>query len=156
MRRIKLTNCDRYVLVDNDDYDILSNYKWRGRKSHGTVRYAEYGKESITMHGFLITDIPDNYIIDHINNDGLDNRRENLRVIPKKKNAWNRDAYKGRRFKGTAKVTKSNKYQARIRYEGKLIYLGSYNTEEEAAHAYDRKAIELFGELANLNFKCED
>ena len=160
---ITLSNTPEAAVVDKDKLKILSQYIWRGRKSHGKIKYAVTGKTGLPMHRVVWgKKILDGYIIDHINNNGLDNRLVNLRVIKKEQNAWNRKAYKGRKFKGTAKISGTKgggkQYQARIRVDKVLIYLGSFYTEEEAARTYDEHARLYFGDLACLNFptKCED
>lgn len=91
--------------------------------------------------------------IDHKNGNGLDNRRENLRPFAGGQNMMNREKLNGRgRFKGAFKNTKGQTYMAAIRINGKSQYLGCFNTDIEAARAYDAKAKELFGEFAKLNF----
>lgn len=156
MKTIELSNCDEKLILDDEDFIPFARFTWRAHKSHGDHKYVVRGKAGIYVHNELMGPIPEGFIVDHINGNGFDNRKENLRIIPKEKNTWNRKAYKDRKYKGTAKISGAveghKQYQARIRYEGQLIYIGSYYTEEEAARAYDNKAKELFGELACLNF----
>lgn len=107
------------------------------------------------LHRWILN--PDaEFVVDHINGDQLDNRRENLRIASMTENSRNRTRHKAyrSRFKGVTyddeKVEK--KWRARISFEGKRIYLGHHLTEEEAAEAYDKAALELHKEFANLNF----
>ncbi|WP_412102526.1 HNH endonuclease [Paenibacillus alvei] len=95
------------------------------------------------------------YVVDHINGDPLDNRRENLRVATRNENCRNRRRRKRYkyRFKGVTydKDKVVNKWRARISYEGKRHCLGYFYTETEAAKAYNEAAIRLHGEFASLN-----
>ena len=91
--------------------------------------------------------------IDHVNGDGLDNRRANLRPATAGQNQANRSRNTNgtSRFKGVAWFQKSQKWMAKITHNYKQIYLGCYHTEKEAAIAYNVAALELFGEYARLN-----
>ena len=100
--------------------------------------------------------------VDHINGNTLDNRKENLRLCTNQQNAMhrgktknNKSGYKGVRYmkKKKGMINEHSKpWQAQIYLNQKQIYLGCYKTPEEAARAYDKKAIELFGEYATLIF----
>lgn len=94
-------------------------------------------------------------IIDHINGDGADNRLCNLRICTAAGNCQNRRPKAGRNLKGfTANTPRQgqNRYQAKIQCDKRLIYLGTYDTEIEAAQAYDIAARQYHGEFARLNF----
>jgi hypothetical protein len=100
--------------------------------------------------------------IDHINGDGLDNRDENLRPCTVSQNIANSrgdkigkkwSKYKGVVFRPEVKGDKGGKqWKVRIGFQNTVVHIGSFSTEEEAARAYDRKAVELFGEFAHVNF----
>ena len=93
------------------------------------------------------------HTIDHINRDSTDDRWENLRDVTQSVNNWNKNGYKirdGSLYKGVTK--RDNRYYAYV--QGK--YLGSYATPEEAARAYDKKALELWGDRAVLNFPLDE
>ena len=92
--------------------------------------------------------------IDHINGNGLDNRKVNLRLCNSSQNQRNARKRKSgtSRFKGVDWHKESKKWRARICVNRKRIHIGRYKSEFEAAQAYDKKAIELFGEFASLNF----
>jgi len=96
--------------------------------------------------------------VDHINGNPLDNRRENLRICTRAQNTCNRKAVVNSKsgYKGVTKKNSSRKWIPEIRKDGKKLYLGSYNTPEEAAKAYDKAAKEIFGEFAKLNFPDKD
>lgn len=93
-------------------------------------------------------------LIDHINGVIDDNRIENLRLANRSQNAANQKLSKQNTsgYKGVIKSKKDRKWIAQIKYQQRLFHIGTYDTKEEAAKAYDNKANELFGEFANLNF----
>jgi len=96
---------------------------------------------------------PEDMHIDHINGDGLDNRRENLRIVsPRQNQANSRKHVLGQsRYKGVAWCQGAHKWRAYISPDRQQIHLGLYDTEIEAAAAYDTRAREIFGEHACLN-----
>jgi hypothetical protein len=96
--------------------------------------------------------IPEDKEIDHINHDGLDNRMVNLRLCTRRQNNANQRKARGSsRFKGVTWDELHQKWRAQVGYENKRIYLGIFDSETEAAGAYDAKAKELFGEFAAVN-----
>jgi hypothetical protein len=92
-------------------------------------------------------------VVDHINHDGLDNRRCNLRVCSHAENVRNQRGQYGRssRYKGVSRDRRLGKWRAQIWHNGKHTYLGLHDSETAAAEAYNAKARELFGEFAYLN-----
>jgi hypothetical protein len=139
-------------IVDDEDFEYLSKMKWRNEKG-----YAKSGGayNSVYMHR-LIMNPPNDMQIDHKNNNPLDNRKVNLRIVTDAQNKYNtrmRDGLKKNKsgYKGVWKPKWSKKFIAEIRFEKKKYHLGSFSDKKEAAIAYDKKAIEFFGEYANLN-----
>lgn len=118
------------------------------------------GTNAISMHR-LIMNTPDGMDTDHINRDKLDNRRENLRVCTTSQNTANskKQSVNTSGFKGVFSIegAKGNakKWKSKIEVKGSSIYLGSFNTAQEAAKAYDNAAVKYFGEFAKLNFQKE-
>ncbi len=108
-----------------------------------------------TMHREILK-CPKEMVIDHINHNGLDNRRVNLRMVTAQQNSWNVKKPRGKfssKYKGVSFDKRSKKWTAAIFYKGKRIYIGQFDDEETAGRAYDLKAKELFKEYACLNFK---
>lgn len=139
----------RFAKVDNEDFEKVRHLTWC--TSHGYAYNFNIGK----MHRYIM-DYPENLHIDHINHDKLDNRRRNLRLATQQENSFNsraRKQDKTSKYKGVWFSSKSKKWVSDITKDGKKRRVGTFNTEEEAGKAYDRKALELFGEFAYLNFK---
>jgi hypothetical protein len=159
------------VLLDEADYvQFVENdrYKWWIRKvstrpwvdSAYVMGTDKHAKKEVALHRVML-DAPKGMVVDHINRNGLDNRRSNLRLCTHRENMQNRRANSNNLtgYKGVRLTKSGKKYIARHcqKIDGKTVehYLGTYDTPEEAARAYDAKAIELFGEYANLNFPEE-
>jgi hypothetical protein len=156
LEKIKLTR-GKYTIVDDEDYDFLMHFKWYPIKSPKDIFYAvswcKYG--TIYMHR-IVLELEDPKIhIDHIDRDGLNNQKSNLRMATHAQNQHNvpfrRDNTSG--YKGVSFYKPYNKYIAHIQFNGKNIHLGYYDTAIEAAMAYDEAAKELHGDFSNLNFK---
>ena len=96
---------------------------------------------------------PKGMVVDHIDGNSLNNRRSNLRLCTVSQNHQNRRrTYGSSKYKGAWWDKRRNKWVAAITFKGKYIYLGFFDNEIDAGKAYDRKAAELFGEFAYLNF----
>jgi hypothetical protein len=155
VRYIALTK-GRYAIVDAADYEVLNRYRWcvSGKGSRAYAVRCHKGTH-ISMHRFLMKP-PKGMVVDHINGNGLDNRRSNLRICTQQQNLYNsRPKGKSSRFKGPCWDKSRQKWIVIIRYEGRNMQIGRFDDEVEAARAYDRKAYELFGEYAWLNFPEE-
>lgn len=154
MKKIKLTQ-GKYALVDNEDYEFLSKYKWCFSPS-GTGYAERRDKKSLTgkiirMHRFIL-DAPKDKIVDHKNMNGLDNRRNNLRLCTKSENMRNRNKTRINKsgFKGVY-LDFNGQWKAQIKIKGKNVSLGRFDKKVDAAKAYNDKALIEFGEFANLN-----
>lgn len=144
-----------YVLIDEDMFDVLSKYNWNERKSSKDHTSYASTRDNVKMHRLIMgLKVGDKRLVDHINHNGLDNRRCNLRVCTNAENTRNARPSKNAtsKYKGVS-VSKCNTYVSRIRVDGKLIQLGTFKSELEAAEKYDVAAKKYFGEFAYLNFK---
>lgn len=160
---IRLTN-GKPVVVDAADVEFLSQYTWVERTAgHGFCRtsYAmampqrDGVRKGFFMHRLLLNAQPDQFV-DHIDGDGLNNTRANLRFATRSQNGANA-APSSRNTSGYKGVYFSNghgKWAAAIRVEGARTYLGFYDTKEEAALAYNAAAIKAHGDFAYLNEVC--
>lgn len=131
--------------------------KAAGSVSHGYRQTKVNGKKRLVHRIVWVMaygQIPDSMIIDHIDGDGLNNRLDNLRVVTNAQNQLNRKADVGRKFKGVYQTKRG--YKAEITHQGNRIYLGVFKSDLEAAKAYDKKAKELHGRHAKLNFHKEE
>lgn len=156
MKKIELTQ-GRFAIVDDEDYEYLNQFKWCFKKEPNSEKgYAVRKEKSKIIHmEFLILEKHSGLIIDHINIDSLDNRKENLRLCTKAENCQNRSIRKNSSsgYKGVfrTKNSKKNPWRARITNNGKRIHLGVFPSKKEAAIAYNEKAKELFGDFAATN-----
>lgn len=150
------SNTGEEILFDLEDYDKIKDYCWyvqytNKEKSYkrvqGTIKHGQY----IKMHR-LIIDCPNDCVVDHVNRNPLDNRKENLRVCSQTENMRNRKQNINNKLgiKGVYQI-KNGSYCARIIKEDIAYHIGLFDTVKEAADAYDSKAKELFGEFAYLN-----
>ena len=160
-KQIKLDN-GMEVIVSTADYKRLSEHAWKAVPS-GRNFYAYRNTKSgqLFMHkdvavkaGIYRTGLE----LDHKNNNTLDCRRSNLRAATRNENLSNRakfTTYDGKpctsQFKGVTLSGNKQKWISQLRNEGQLYYLGTFDTQEEAAVAYNRAAKEFFGEFAQLN-----
>lgn len=161
VREISLTQ-GKVALVDEKDYDRLSKHKWYAAKSTYTF-YAQREvringtRLTISMHREILGLIHgDGRIPDHRNRDGLDNRKENLRIVTYSVSVYNRNMLRSNTsgFRGVnwCWYHQINKWRARIQVGRKMIHGGYYLDPIDAALAYDNMAIKYFGNDAILNF----
>jgi hypothetical protein len=153
MRQIILSN--RIILVDSEDYEKVTSFTWRLQKYNtpGKFRVITGARKTQLYLHHLILPCPTGYVIDHINGNGLDNRKENLRICTNQENSFNHDISKNNTsgYTGVSLRKKSGKFRAYIHHNRKYNYLGDYITAEKAALAYNAAAIKYFGIFARLN-----
>jgi len=155
MKEITLSNNITKVLVDDEDFDLVKNYKWslvKGTKtSYATARI---NGKAIYMHRWIMSP-PLNMEIDHIDHNGLNNRKNNLRISDISENRRNRASWgKSSIYKGVSYNKKYKLYKMNFGSAGSPIrVVKSFKSEIAAAKEYDRLAKIHYGEYANLNFK---
>jgi len=147
-----------FALVDEEDFFRLSLFRWfasrpAGCRSPYAVRTD--GRSKIAMHREILR-AP---LVDHVNGNTLDNRRQNLRAATVAQNLWNRGKPLRRGFEGQAsgyigvhRYKRTDRWIARISVNGRRLNLGVFADPAEAARAFDRVAREHRGEYARLNF----
>ena len=166
MKHIKLTQ-GQVAIVDDEDYEWLNQWKWCAsynpkRSVYVAVRkfQAKNGKRKTLLMSRIILGLKvgDKRQADHINHDTLDNRRANLRICTHAENQHNQRAHRfhnGKpclsQYHGVSWHKAAKKWHARIRNNGKRIYLGCFTSEIAAAQRYNKAATELFGEFACVN-----
>jgi hypothetical protein len=154
IKEIQLTQ-GYIALVDDEDYEKVSQYKWYAENR----LYSWYARttiiktrKNIYLHRFILNVKPDEEV-DHINGNGLDNRRCNLRIVTHQQNMMNvkKRINGSSKYRGVFWDKEREKWEAQIAINGKSCYLGLFTSEVEAAKAYNIKALESFGEYAKLN-----
>lgn len=147
------------TIIDDEDLLRVSKFKWRIRRSQSAgAKIPHFYAVDTTrvkrqLHRFILN-APVGKQVDHINGNGLDNRKQNLRLCDFSQNQANRKVvYSKMGFKGVSISTTGSTVFAQIKVRGKTIYLGSFDSSELAARAYDVAASKYFGEFASLNFE---
>jgi hypothetical protein len=154
-REIRLTK-GLSALVDAADFDWLSQWNWCANQGRYAVRQSHREDRADGKRGFIhmhreILAPPVGMYVDHVNGDGLDNRRANLRVCTRQQNAQNgRGDLRADKLRGAFAI--KDRWQAIIIANGHRHYLGTFRTQEEAARVYDAAARQLHGDFAVLNF----
>jgi HNH endonuclease len=158
MKEIPLTR-GKVALVDDEDYESLIQWKWLVRYHRKTCyarRIDRHTGKPITIHMHReILGVKPNQQVDHINGNGLDNRRSNLRIAGHAQNLWNRGRTRKNSsgFKGVHWVERLNKWCVQVQANGKARCLGWFVDLYDAASAYDLEALKLHGEFAHVNFR---
>jgi hypothetical protein len=151
---------NKTTLIDEDDYEKIKKFTWYAHKGlddkfRATATYSnkENIRKTIKLSRFIMNN-PKGKVVDHINGNTLDNRKDNLRVCTNAENIRNSIKPKNgvtSKFKGVYFDKLLKKYRAQIGFNRKIIHLGCFINEEDAALSYNENAIKLFGEFAKLN-----
>lgn len=147
------------AIVDDDDFDWLSQMRWCAHREGRQIYAWSYknvdGRQTYLKMHRIILNAPQCAVVDHVNGNGLDNRRENIRLATRTENCANR----GKTVSGTSKYkgvhwsSRRNRWIAQIKKNRVGKYIGSFSTEVEAAQNYDMAARILFGGFARMNFQ---
>jgi hypothetical protein len=146
---------EQIVLIDDEDYIKISEYKWsvvKYRENSGLYAVGNLKNKKISMHRLLMGS-PEKLYVDHIDHNTLDNRKRNLRVCNNSENNINKFKNKKGKtseYKGVSK-TIYNTYKAEIRFDKKRLKLGTFKNEDQAAIAYNIAALKYQGEFARPN-----
>lgn len=150
----------KFATIDIEDWPRVSQFKWHASRHrsgnwyarkkcvHADGRIGVYG-----LHQFILGLAPGT-LVDHVDGEGLNNTRQNLRPATPGQNRTNTGAQRNNKvgYKGVTKRGRYDRWQASIGCQGKRYFLGRFTTPEAAARAYDAKARELFGPFAHCNF----
>jgi hypothetical protein len=163
-REIRLTK-GRVTVVDDDDYEWLSQYKWQTlQRADGSVAAMRKtssrepsSKRTVFMHRAITKAAPD-MVVDHINHDTLDNRKCNLRVCTDSQNTKNCKASKSNTsgYKGVSRYVDGKRWFAQITVNWKHFHLGIFDNKHDAARAYNEAAIIYHGDFCYLNHITEE
>jgi hypothetical protein len=170
--KIILINSKRHgtkeCFVDDEDFEYLNQWKWKLLVSYNSV-YAvrtiskylgggrmarKYKYECLLMHRVIMKLTDRNILVDHKDQNGLNNQKDNLRTCTKAENNRHVNSHKDAmysKYLGVSFDKRRGKWVSSITYKSKLINLGRFDLEKDAALAYNRKANELFGEFSNPN-----
>lgn len=148
------------VMIDDEDYRIVCGYAWHAVRDKNTY-YArttirlDRKPKALSMHRLIMgLNFGDKRQVDHVNGNGLDNTRKNLRVVTSRQNNMNRRVRRNTtsNYKGVSWDQRTKKWRVTITINQRSRDIGFFSDEVLAAKTYDRKARELFGEYACLNF----
>jgi hypothetical protein len=147
------------AVIDDEDAELVTGFKWYAMKTKEGKFYAAGwkhmppGRFFVHLHRLIANALPGE-IIDHADRDPLNCRRSNLRRGTRQQNCWNKGPVRKQttnKYKGVFLCRQTGRFRARIVHNWKQIYLGYFDSEEDAARAYNAKATELFGKFAYLN-----
>lgn len=169
--KVRLNDRGHITLIDKEDLHFVQDYKWRwlnknkhyvvrGKRIKGKYRMLYLHREIMLWHGWHI---PKGAQVDHENQNKYDNRKQNLRVVTPSQNNANRRKESNRKandkrkrknnsYKGVTLNKRTGAYEARIQFEGKYMFLGSFPNAKMAAYYYNEAAKQIHGKYAELNY----
>jgi hypothetical protein len=147
----------KHTIIDADNYEWLNQWKWYYDKGYAvrneTVFVNGVRKQKRITLSRLILNAPKDMEVDHINGDSINNTKANLRLVTDGQNARNKRKVKNKSsvYKGVSLHKGERRWHSRIMFDWKLIHLGSFEDEVNAALAYNQAALKYHGEYAKLN-----
>jgi len=148
----------KVTIIDDEDFELIKDFKWcfDGRYAYRRQHIRMEGRKQISQKIYLhklLNQTPKGFDTDHINMDKLDNRKSNLRSSTRSGNEANKPKKAGcsSQYKGVCWFKLRKKWKAEIRCNGKGNHIGLFDSETEAALAYNEKALEIHGDFARLN-----
>lgn len=153
MKTINLTK-GLIAEIDDEDFDKVSQYKWFARKGNNTFYGATWvgewrERKLLHLHHLIAGNPAVGFLVDHIDHNGLNNRKSNLRHATHQQNSGNRKPYGKSKYLGVSQMEQNGTIKWRA-FIGRT-YLGIFTVEEDAAKRYNEEAIKKYGEFANLN-----
>ncbi len=153
MKQIRLSNGTGFALVSDEDFEFLDKFIWRiHRCSHTNYATAVINGRVTFMHD-LILPVTGKFTADHKDRNGLNNQRDNLRIATHSQNSANRKLQKNNTsgYRGVSQNKATGGWVARIKINKNYEHIGTYPTAQSAARAYNKRALEVWGEFAQLN-----
>ncbi len=135
MREIPLSQ-GKIAFVDDEDYEYLSQFRWYANNIQGLTYARRTVRRAPFMHHMILSTIPKGKVTDHIDGNGLNNQRSNLRIVTMRENTQNLHIKKSSKYPGVTWHKATQKWMAQAYLNGKHAYLGVYATEEEAYQVY--------------------
>lgn len=154
---------EKECLLDDEDFDVVNKWRWKllisynsmyaVRNATYTISRGKYIQKVILMHRLILNLNDKNILVDHKDQNGLNNQKDNLRTCTKAENNRNIKSHRDStsKYLGVCRDSARRKWKAGITFKKKLINIGRFESEEAAALAYNEKAKELFKEFASLN-----
>ena len=167
MKEIPLSH-GLFALISDEDYELVSKFKWSAYRIAGTGRNGKtylYGykparkvtvngkRKMVTLYNYIM-EPPAGMEVDHIDQNPLNNTRENMRLADRASNCKNRGKRSNglsSKYLGVSFNKEKGKFTVKLKNNGISIFVGYFTDEKEAAKAYNDKALETFGEFASLN-----
>jgi hypothetical protein len=155
MREILLTR-GMEAIVDDGDYEWLSQWRWHAMRCKNKFYAARKPREKVIFMHRLILGAKPNEQVDHIHGNTLDNRRSEIRLATSLQNRWNRPKPRNNKsgFIGVSWDKWNSSWKCQIRIGGQSKHLGAFKSAIEAARAYDDACRAIRGEFAVVNFAC--
>ncbi len=150
--RIKLT-MGEFAIIDDQDYPIIAAYKWSLHKN-GCFYAVSRQKKHMLMHRLILGITDPDILVDHIDGNGLNNSRNNLRIATRSQNAINAGKQKGdysSKYRGVTFDKGTKKWRAYVQIDGKFVSGGRFSSEHDAVLSRDKLALKLHGEFARVN-----